>query len=439
MAEIGDYLSGLRSDGRLESSGNFTVSLKKSLAAFAPGLKLEPHLYLLKAVQALIARGAPRVDIQVTGSEIRLRAPIDIALALRDLSQRPPTLSDPLSWGVWGAFAAGVEKVTWNLEASLSPRDGWNLRGYKSDTTEWVFHFPSVWSIAGLKGRLSRASNVQEALPAYFAYAPVPVSLDSRLVNNPYPELLKLPVGQLFTRDSQIRAHFGWLEASKPTLGIHHPGTYYPTHVRTAPPPRRECDKKILARPFEGHPAKGAQVTRPLSYYQLRLDRDYELGRDGVSLGLQQATLDILGIAGLSGVSEIKAATPASFEISPAILGARAYACFDFTGCPHGALYIVQDGLLHHPLETGITGLTLIVGASDLPVDANGLRPVVGDALRAHLAPLLKPLLQWHEDGVSLDNFWGTSGRIEWTRMGRKIASDFPGSVSGRMAPHFDS
>jgi hypothetical protein len=243
----------------------------------------------------------------------------------------------------------------------------------------------------------------------------VPVVVDGRTINAPW-----LP--QIQPDSLTISADLTWLEAEQPTLTVGMPITYLPTRVALAPAPTCDLLEGANKIPSLGNP----QVSQ--RFHQLRIPSEYSLAKRDWATDLKPGDIPLLRrIEPFKGQWELCLTSSQDFQViaprrarllqldrphsSLPLLGARLYAGFQ-PNRPGGWLHVVQDGLTHQPLETGVEGLTLVLGARGLPIDANGLSPVRGEALHSLVQSILPALLEWQGAGMESE---------AWARLGSQL------------------
>ncbi|MCA9797034.1 MAG: hypothetical protein KC910_34730, partial [Candidatus Eremiobacteraeota bacterium] len=72
MSDFQQHLEALASEGRLDSSGKFSLNLQAARLKIASHQFSEPNFYLLKLVQAAVAMGAYFIDIRPGPKEVEV-------------------------------------------------------------------------------------------------------------------------------------------------------------------------------------------------------------------------------------------------------------------------------------------------------------------------------------------------------------------------------
>jgi hypothetical protein len=177
----------LQDEAKCEGSGSFTIDLRRA-AEEIEGLENQPGLYLLKLVQAAVAANCREIRIRLGRRQVEFEAlgsnlfsPEDVWQALEGPFQALPPAVEHLAWALFlarpvGHLRLGLPGAGYDSEGGWQAEEfAHGMRLCLQRSGSW-FHY-----LAGLALR----SHEHLLLYERCAYAPVPIRLDGRLVNNP--------------------------------------------------------------------------------------------------------------------------------------------------------------------------------------------------------------------------------------------------------------
>lgn len=179
-----ELVAKLAQEARSEGSGRFAIDFRQA-AQQIEGLENRPGLYLLKLVQAAVAADCREISLRLGRYEVEFQAlgtslfsPEDLRRALEGPFQSLGPAVEHLAWTLF--LARPVEHLSLELpEASYDSEHGWQAQPFSSGLRVRLRRTRS-WA-SWLAGRGHEHALLYERC----AYAPVPIRLDGRRVNNP--------------------------------------------------------------------------------------------------------------------------------------------------------------------------------------------------------------------------------------------------------------
>lgn len=223
MDPLQRYLQQQSSDGQLESSGSFTLVWKKAQEKLRQFQLESPAHYVLKLVQAAVSAGAPRVDFRIGAKELYCYFCLGTnssELALDSVAAAlatPPAEECPLRHlivGLNASFMGNPQDILWGVWDHLEG-DAILFAQDQSDQHTGLPHpLPKV-ARAGEKlyvfrlTRPKRAGSAEEhaLLVERCGYSPVPIYVDSKMVESPRPRLDKPSFDLSVTRPYFLLRH----------------------------------------------------------------------------------------------------------------------------------------------------------------------------------------------------------------------------------------
>lgn len=142
MDDLDSLLGHLRDGGKVESSGTFTLDLRKARDKLRAYQLAEPCFYLLKLVQAGVAAGAVRLDLHLARREISVYMILDPGTRLAESGALIELLADPqsaqpgplrhLAIGLNSSWALEPAWVSWSYWPGIAldqpKRGAWSIR-----------------------------------------------------------------------------------------------------------------------------------------------------------------------------------------------------------------------------------------------------------------------------------------------------------------------
>lgn len=145
VLEIGDLLQSLASEGRVDSTGGFSLDPKKALEKLQERRFENPFFYVLKLVQSAVSGGARRVDIEANSQAVKLRydgcgleadSMMELfGFLLDETGRREIRHLKHLAAGVHGSLAVSprrLEVESWDGEQGF--RHKWSAGGWRNET-----------------------------------------------------------------------------------------------------------------------------------------------------------------------------------------------------------------------------------------------------------------------------------------------------------------
>lgn len=200
-AELQAILDEKRCAGRVDSSGGFTLDLKRAQVKLQRFALADPAYYILKVLQAGVASGSPLLSVQLKRRETRLafQWPHEEAIPTGELltalgnptgAARPAVrhLAIGLNAAV-GVNPRSIEWVAWDGQAGQWIEiQGGEVSVAELDEPPWdppTAGYRLVLHRSWWRTLLPQAAGEHQALYGRCRFSPVPIYLDSRLVNAP--------------------------------------------------------------------------------------------------------------------------------------------------------------------------------------------------------------------------------------------------------------
>ena len=418
--ELEEHLAALHADGSLDSHGEFSLSLDRALEFFSRALLLKPILPCTKAVQAAIASGAEAVQVAHHRHRLLVASRgggAELSRALLGLDRNPTLtsnlgLSSYLSWALWAAVADGASQVNcyigdqgpvWQFALRRSQDETYT---FSSPTTPfegplesrviWEVLYPQCWFWQQFHSQMMKNWAYRFELTRNFAFSVVPVSVGGRVLNN--PDVWRI-----------IEPRTAWGLLSPNVYGVSERafGAYTwpagPLGPRMAlfPPFPQDPFPSVKSRPGKAFSSNMPEVVC-FSHHAAFCYPFYYMEDDSPGsvvfhsempvgdLLEQRITPALLGLT----APPAQVGSGRKWRRLP-LMGAKYHALYCPDSRDPGSLFVVQDGLLHEPLETGLRGLTLFLAGQGIPTDANGMRPVLGPHFSPDLEVLIARLKPW--------------------------------------------
>ena len=219
MNDLNDYFDSLRREGRYDSSSRFTVDLAKIQQKLTAFQFADPGFYVLKVVQAAVAGGSNHVQVRV-GSDV-VTVSWTPTRALEELQALPRLLATSMEEAGGTVFhhlvvalRAGLglnpEGIVLQMRGPEGFRacfSGTGLAVYPAEAgrgeflCEFAIRRPRQGSVLKeLSRRVGLMVAESVAISDRCRFAPVPIFLDGRAINNPNPEkALGMPPHPAFT------------------------------------------------------------------------------------------------------------------------------------------------------------------------------------------------------------------------------------------------
>jgi len=194
--ELTDHLEALLTQGRVESSGVFTLAVKQAHLKLGKFQHVNPAFYLLKAVQGAVAAGSPSVHVKLGRRDVRVEfSPSLGPELLRGLPDRLIGMQmgqkDALDHLVMASSAAQSLAPSCLGWIYSSPVEGFSVR-IEADSFETRVAPPSpgpprivfyMRRKGGLLDQLTQLTSEHNSVGERFALCPIPVYLDGRVIN----------------------------------------------------------------------------------------------------------------------------------------------------------------------------------------------------------------------------------------------------------------
>lgn len=194
--ELADHLEALLTQGRVESSGVFTLAVKQAHLKLGKFQHVNPAFYLLKAVQGAVAAGSPAVHVKLGRRDVRVEfSPSLGPELLRGLPDRLIGMQmgqkDALDHLVMASSAAQSLSPACLGWIYSSPTEGFSVK-IEADSFETRVAPPApgppkivfyMRRKGGLLDQLAQLTSEHNSVGERFALCPIPVYLDSRVVN----------------------------------------------------------------------------------------------------------------------------------------------------------------------------------------------------------------------------------------------------------------
>ncbi|MBC8074044.1 MAG: hypothetical protein IAG13_37335, partial [Deltaproteobacteria bacterium] len=130
MGDVDGLIAGLRGEGAVASRGQFTLDAEQAREKLRMFQLADPHRWIVLVVQALLARGAQRVDVAIDTDDVRVVADAR-AFSADELSDLPNVLLGE------NVVAPGLRELALGLNAALALDPRW-LRLESVDGTHGV-------------------------------------------------------------------------------------------------------------------------------------------------------------------------------------------------------------------------------------------------------------------------------------------------------------
>lgn len=193
MSRLSQFLESASAQGRLDSSGEFSVAQEKRLERFQNAIAEDPGNFALKIVQGLVALGAESIQCQlgassltVCGSGCRGGSLSLVSRFTDSLGDRRDALDD-LAMGVLGAMKLSLGEIGWQLaggESVIVNSDGPQVLAHSNEDSRTIFQFKfvseSLWRT--LKNTIKLRISLHHALTTRCSFSPIPIKLGFRAI-----------------------------------------------------------------------------------------------------------------------------------------------------------------------------------------------------------------------------------------------------------------
>lgn len=185
--DLNDLVGQLRQEGVVEESGRFTLDLSRA-AERIEGLENRPGLYLLKLIQAVVAAGGIEIRIRIGRQQVEVVAqgpelftPSQVNRALQGPFQSLSVVEELLAW-----FLQLARPVA-HLRLALPAATYDSQRGWLEEKCDpaLVLNLHRSTSILNWLAGLAAATREHALLYERCAFAPIPIWLDGRRLNDP--------------------------------------------------------------------------------------------------------------------------------------------------------------------------------------------------------------------------------------------------------------
>lgn len=194
--ELAEHLEALLTQGKVESTGVFTLAVKQAHLKLGKFQHVNPAFYLLKAVQGAVASGSPEVRVKLGRRDVRVEFSPGLGPELlRGLPDRLIGMQmgqkDALDHLVMASSAAQALSPACLGWLYSSATEGFSVK-VEADSFETRVAPPQpgppkivfyMRRKGGLLDQLTQLTSEHNSIGERFALCPIPVYLDGRLVN----------------------------------------------------------------------------------------------------------------------------------------------------------------------------------------------------------------------------------------------------------------
>lgn len=404
----------LRSEGAWDSRGKFHLDLlRRSHQIFQLQIQ-QPHLYLLKIIQAAVAAGTGQIQLDWTASQIRLTCPLrDIQCdALKGFfgeeTSAPSGWLDHLTQGIMLATLApgrGFQLKLWDGRqgCEISPdgiswlessRPAGLQLEFRRAASEW-WHF---------RARHQADRQLWQTLQQRLQFCPAPIVVNQRMLNagdlDLFPWFKVRPEAQRDALEKMVCSNDTWLLHSL-EFGqgfafrslCNHYRLHQPSCVALIKHSRNpDSQVAILHSPGDIVPVEAVDTERLRQI--AGTDRDLILNFSDPSFGSQRTTYNVQLLRATSRFQLTDLRDETGFPVPLCPVSLSTLLALSIVPQSQSLFAGVQDGLLLDPLPlpNGPPGGLAIVHAPHWKTDLSLLQPVVDAELRAEQDSYAKAL-----------------------------------------------
>lgn len=450
---IEEYLSKL-GENVVESHGKFELDVVGQARKLALYQNETPSLYLLKGIQAAVACKSADVSIRVGRTAVELEfSPVHLEFNVERLfvQDHPDHAAGHLKQMLMAAMAAQPQECcltvcgngfrqVWHWKRGEQPAH--ESKPWSNEPTRVSFRVvpphQSWWKALMPSPFLAQ---LRKEVPRRCMFSPIPVFLDSRVVNNPYPEKLvdcaePVPFGEERAREASWRAEHLWLrtQGELESLSLAYPLARGAGNVRVQSRlfkgirtgGHMEIQEESALTWIDGDlvdevnggemslEAKAYSATSPEPDFGGRgyLGFGFDLEKSGSDRNRFVYCSRLRYLGGIRGVHlrDIATVTSALKWSLPAVRLGR---WLGVMKNPRGLsqIFYVQDGVLLNPVTvtSAAVGTTALIAVSELKTDLSFLNVVVDEVVEADTAWILR------EEGILIAAA-SSAGAAAWRR-----------------------